>query len=102
MKYAGEARGYLVQLHQIRYWDSLLEDVGADIKRKKSGFGPIFDSFLNFFVPVYSSDYKSIATGEWKEQDGENKHGRFTKYSFLVEWACFVGVIVSVANVDTV
>ena len=102
LKYAGEARGYLVQLHQIRYWDSLLEDVGADIKRKKSGFGPIFDSFLNFFVPVYSSDYKSIATGEWKEQTGENKLGKFTKYSFLGEWACLVGVIVSVANIDTV
>eukprot|EP00592_Proboscia_alata_P001328 CAMPEP_0194374950 /NCGR_PEP_ID=MMETSP0174-20130528/23403_1 /TAXON_ID=216777 /ORGANISM="Proboscia alata, Strain PI-D3" /LENGTH=213 /DNA_ID=CAMNT_0039154831 /DNA_START=673 /DNA_END=1311 /DNA_ORIENTATION=+ len=65
LKHAGESRAYLVQFQQIRYWDSLLCDIGAEVKRKISGYGIIGDAISNFFVPVYSADYKTIVTGEW-------------------------------------
>jgi len=94
LQYAGDARAYLIQLHQIRYWDSLLTDIGADVKRKKSGLGPIVNAFMNFFVPVYSSDYKSITTGEWKgTESGQSKGGVNKPASFLMEWTILVIVI---------
>lgn len=94
LRYAGDARAYLIQLHQLRYWDSLLEDIGADIKRKKSGLGPVVDAFMNFFVPSYSSDYKSIATGEWKEsKSGRSSRDENKPASFLMEWAILVASI---------
>lgn len=89
LEHAGDARAYLIQLHQIRYWDSLLRDIGANAKRKRSGMGPIIDSFMNFFVPVYSSDYKSIATGEWKDHVKEH-HSKGKDTSFLLDWVILV------------
>jgi len=93
LEHAGEARAYFIQLHQIRYWDTLLKDIGANTKRKRSGMGPIVDMFMNFFVPVYSSDYKSIATGEWKHQVKE-PHPKGKRTSFLMPMI-FTGLLVA-------
>jgi len=94
LAYAGDARAYLIQLHQIRYWDSLLNDIGAVAKRKKSGMGPVLDAFMNFFVPVYSSDYKTITTGEWKHEENDTEQTeKGVKTSFLLDWCILTGCI---------
>ena len=71
LKHAGSARAYLIQLHQTRYWDSLLIDMGANVKRKHSCLGPVVSALQQFFAPVVSKDYKTIVTGEWKSNPRE-------------------------------
>lgn len=86
LEYAGSARAYLIQLHQLRYYDQLLSDIGANVKRKTSWLlGPIGSSLKNFFSPMYSSDYKSIVTGEWRSDPAQVKAIGY-KPSFLQEW----------------
>ena len=94
LHHAGNARAYLIQLHQLRYYDQLLSDMGANVKRKTSWIlGPIGASLKNFFAPMYSSDYKSIVTGEWRSDPVQIKAIGY-KPSFLQEWVVLVSVVV--------
>mmetsp|Transcript_32815 Transcript_32815/g.33133 ORF Transcript_32815/g.33133 Transcript_32815/m.33133 type:complete len:95 (+) Transcript_32815:32-316(+) len=70
----------------MRYWDSLLSDIGAEVKRKKSGYGFIVVSIFNFFVPIYSSDYETIITGEWKKLPNKKYPLKYNP-SFWKEWS---------------
>lgn len=92
LKYAGESRAYMVQLHQIRYWDSLLCDIGAEVKRKTSFF-PFLAALKNFFMPVQPSDFKAVVTGEYKEKE---KCPKGYSPSYLFEWSMFGLMIVGV------
>lgn len=65
----GEYRAIFVQLHQIRYWDTLLKDMGINVKRK----GGFLSVFKNFFFPIASSDYKSVITGDYQEDISEHR-----------------------------
>jgi len=94
LKHAGESRAYLVQFQQIRYWDSLLCDIGAEVKRKISGYGIIGDAISNFFVPVYSADYKTIVTGEWKNHPNKTYPLKYIP-SFWKEWS-ILGLLISI------
>merc|ERR1712146_426334 len=85
LKHAGSARAYLIQLHQTRYWDSLLIDMGANVKRKHSCLGPVVSALQQFFAPVVSKDYKTIVTGEWKSNPREVR-ALGCKPSWAFEW----------------
>merc|ERR1712146_185431 len=85
LKHAGSARAYLIQLHQTRYWDSLLIDMGANVKRKHSCLGPVVSALQQFFAPVVSKDYKTIVTGEWKSNPREVRALGY-KPSWAFEW----------------
>ena len=96
LKHAGSARAYLVQLHQLRYFDQLLCDMGVSVKRKSSVLlGPIGASLKNFFAPMYSSDYESVVTGEWRSDPSQAKAVGY-KPSFLREWAVLGAVVAGI------
>jgi dimethylaniline monooxygenase (N-oxide forming) len=101
LAFAGAARGYLVQLQQIRYWDSLLRDMGANVQRKQSMFGPMVRSLKELFEPVHPADYKSIITGKWKCNSSEVR-GLGYKPSFVMEWLSLCAFVAAVANCETV
>jgi hypothetical protein len=102
---AGNAWAYLIQLHQLRYYDQLLSDIGANIKCTTSWLlGPIGASLKNFFAPMYSSDYESIVTGEWRSDPVQIKAIGY-KPSFLREWVVLGSVVagcVAANNMETV
>jgi len=73
MKYmpnAGPARSYMIQTHQVHYYDQLLKDMGACISRKwaKGGF---LCQLREVFEPYRPRDYDTIVTGEWKHIEAE-------------------------------
>ncbi|NQY36024.1 MAG: NAD(P)/FAD-dependent oxidoreductase [Alteromonadaceae bacterium] len=64
---AGSARAYMIQTHQVHYYDELLRDMGASIWRKKG----LFKLIKEAFDPYRPRDYKSIVTGEFKQRPDE-------------------------------
>jgi len=62
MPNAGHARSYMMQTHQVHYYDELLQDIGAAPCRKR-GF---LASLREFFEPYRPRDYDTIVTGEYK------------------------------------
>jgi len=64
MPNAGPARAYMIQTHQVHYYDQLLKDMRANIRRKT---GNIFTKAVKeIFDPYRPRDYLSIVTGEFK------------------------------------
>lgn len=66
---AGEAQGYLIQLHQSHYWDGLLKDFGANPKRKR-GWAP-WRAVQEVLVPYTARDYDTIVTGTFRDIPSE-------------------------------
>ena len=95
LTYAGDSRAFLIQLHQIRYWDSLLRDMGINVKRKRSpNGGPIVAALKTFFVPVYPSDYKEVITGQWKKNTNDLRPKNYTP-SYWGEWVVVVVILLT-------
>ena len=59
-----QARGARLLFHMQHYHDELLKDFGATPLRKTGIFAP----FKEVFAPYEPSDYRTIASGEWKER----------------------------------
>jgi len=80
MPNAGPARAYMMQTHQIHYYDQLLKDMGASIRRKT---GNIFmRAVKEIFDPYRPRDFCSILTGEFKyckEELATSTQGAFAK-----------------------
>jgi len=88
MPNAGAARSYMMQTHQVHYYDELLQDIGAAPCRKRGFFGALRE----FFEPYRCRDYDTIVTGEYKLRAAEQlqvKHavssGKETP-CFLWQW----------------
>merc|ERR1711988_1761442 len=62
MPHAGAARSYMMQTHQVHYYDELLRDIGASPCCKRG----LFAAIREFFEPYRPRDYKTILTGEYK------------------------------------
>jgi hypothetical protein len=86
MPNAGGARAYMIQTHQIHYYDQLLKDMGASVRRKT---GNIFmRAIKEIFDPYRPRDFKYIVTGEFKYRPGE--HGMKSQRSFAKEGVLFL------------
>merc|ERR1712187_953918 len=64
---AGAARAYMIQTHQVHYYDQLLKDMGASIRRKR-GFAA---AVKEVFDPYRPRAFCSIITGEFKNRPSE-------------------------------
>jgi len=64
MPNAGKARAYMMQTHQVHYYDELLKDMGANIRRKRG----VFRALKEIFIPYGPADYDTIVTGAFREQ----------------------------------
>jgi len=64
MPYAGAARSYMMQTHQIHYYDELLQDMGAAVCRKRGWFA----SLREFFEPYRPRDYDTIVSGTFRSE----------------------------------
>merc|ERR1711916_402733 len=81
MPNAGPSRASMVQTHQLHYYDQLLKDMGASVRRKT---GNIFLRALKeIFDPYRPRDFKYIVNGEFKYRPGE--HGLKSQNSFIRE-----------------
>lgn len=63
MPQAGKARAYMMQTHQLHYFDELLKDMGASVRRKSTwplGF------LAEIFAPYAPADYGTIVTGVFR------------------------------------
>ena len=60
------ARSARVLLHMANYHDELLRDFGANPFRKRGIFAPLKE----LMAPYQSSDYRDIASGEWRASQG--------------------------------
>merc|ERR1712178_667548 len=67
MPNAGKARSYMMQTHQVHYYDELLRDFGASPCRKRGFFAAVRE----FFEPYRPRDYNTIVTGEYKLRAAE-------------------------------
>jgi len=68
MPNAGAARAYMIQTHQVHYYDQLLKDMGASIRRKQGMFAALKEAF----DPYRPRDYGSVITGEFKYREGQH------------------------------
>jgi len=64
MPNAGAARSYMMQTHQLHYYDELLQDMGAPVCRKRGWFA----SIREFFEPYRPRDYDAVITGSFKTE----------------------------------
>merc|ERR1712193_530858 len=64
MPNAGAARSYMMQTHQLHYYDELLQDMGASVCRKRG----LFASLREFFEPYRPRDYDTVMTGAFKTE----------------------------------
>merc|ERR1712137_272141 len=97
MPHAGHARAYMIQTHQVHYYDDLLRDIGASIRRKR-GF---FKFVKEFFDPYRPGDYDTIVTGSYKVLRGESAKPGSRQCGFileLIELILFIVVVVFVAK----
>merc|ERR1712217_113342 len=69
MPYAGAARSYMMQTHQIHYYDELLQDMGASVCRKRGWFASIRECF----EPYRPRDYDTIVTGTFRSEKAASK-----------------------------
>jgi len=81
MPHAGHARAYMIQTHQVHYYDELLHDIGASIHRKRG----VFKAIKEFFEPYRPADYDTIVTGEYKMLPGETVKSGSQQASFCWE-----------------
>lgn len=61
----GSARSARVLLHMANYHGELLRDFGASPFRKRGIFAPLKE----LMAPYQSSDYRDIASGEWRDKE---------------------------------
>jgi hypothetical protein len=64
MPHAGAARSYMMQTHQIHYYDELLQDMGAPVCRKRGWFASVRECF----EPYRPRDYDTIVTGTFRSE----------------------------------
>merc|ERR1712007_233 len=83
MPNARAATAYMVQTHQLHYYDMLLKDMGASIRRK-TGWGPMA-ALKEVFEPYRPHDYNTIVTGEFKFRSGDLVKPRSSQSNFLKE-----------------
>merc|ERR1712232_1458736 len=69
MPYAGAARSYMMQTHQIHYYDELLQDMGAPVCRKRGWFASVRECF----EPYRPRDYDTIVTGTFQSEKAASK-----------------------------
>jgi cation diffusion facilitator CzcD-associated flavoprotein CzcO len=69
MPNAAGARAYMIQTHQVHYYDQLLKDMGASIRRKRGNF--LSKAVKECFDPYRPRDYDTIITGDFKSIVGE-------------------------------
>merc|ERR1711953_1475837 len=81
MPHAKHARAYMIQTHQVHYYDELLHDIGASIHRKRG----VFKAIKEFFEPYRPADYDTIVTGEYKMLPGETVKSGSQQASFCWE-----------------
>merc|ERR1712099_177740 len=91
MPNAGAARAYMIQTHQIHYYDQLLKDMGADIRRKSQG--RILGVFREIFEPYRPRDFSTVVTGEYKFLRHESKPAGTKQKPFCCELFVFVAMI---------
>merc|ERR1712046_437299 len=70
MPNAGPARAYMIQTHQVHYYDQLLKDIGASIRRKPGW--SMLAAIKEIFDPYRPRDFSSLITGEFKFRPGES------------------------------
>jgi cation diffusion facilitator CzcD-associated flavoprotein CzcO len=89
MPNAGRSRAYMIQTHQVHYYDQLLKDMGASIRRKRGGtiFGR---AAREIFDPYRSRDYDTIVTGEFKYIQGEHCEPGSSQSPFVKEGVLFL------------
>lgn len=69
MPNAGPSRASMVQTHQLHYYDQLLKDMGANVRRKR---GNVFmRAVKEILEPYRPGDFDTIVTGEFKYRPGE-------------------------------
>lgn len=92
MPNAGEARAYMVQTHQVHYYDQLLKDMGASIRRKK-GFTPFDRAAKEILDPYRPRDFDTIVTGEFKFIKGQEAQVGAKQRPFVKEGLLFVSLL---------
>merc|ERR1711865_180982 len=70
MPNAGASRASMIQTHQLHYYDQLLKDMGASIRRKIGG-NPVVRAVKEILDPYRPGDFGTIVTGEFKYRPNE-------------------------------
>jgi len=89
MPNAGAARAYMIQTHQVHYYDQLLKDMGASVRRKQ-GFAA---AIKEVFDPYRPRDFGSIITGEFKDRPSEQAKPGDAQAPFWMEGLMVIGAL---------
>jgi len=95
MPNAGHARAYMIQTHQVHYYDELLCDIGASTHRKRG----LLKAFKEFFEPYRPADYDTIVTGDYKTVPGEMVKPGALQTSFCWELLVLLTMVFMVCSV---
>jgi cation diffusion facilitator CzcD-associated flavoprotein CzcO len=93
MPNAGAARAYMIQTHQVHYYDQLLKDMGASIRRKQGGV--VTAALKEIFDPYRPRDFGSVITGEFKHRRGEQANPGDAQASFGKEGVVVIAFLVT-------
>jgi len=93
MPNAGAARAYMIQTHQVHYYDQLLKDMGASIRRKQGGV--VTAALKEIFDPYRPRDFGSVITGEFKHRRGEQANPGDAQASFGKEGLVVIAFLVT-------
>jgi cation diffusion facilitator CzcD-associated flavoprotein CzcO len=87
MPNAGSARSYMIQTHQVHYYDQLLKDMGASVRRK-CGCLPL-RVIKEIFEPYRPRDYKTVVNGEFRFHEMQKRKPGSAQSAFALEAVCF-------------
>jgi hypothetical protein len=79
----------MIQTHQVHYYDQLLKDMGASIRRKRGGT-MVGRAIREILDPYRPGDYDTIVTGEFKFLKGEAVEAGSEQPPFTKEGAIFM------------
>jgi cation diffusion facilitator CzcD-associated flavoprotein CzcO len=91
MPNAGAARAYMIQTHQVHYYDQLLKDMGASVRRKQ-GFAA---AIKEVFDPYRPRDFGSIITGEFKNRPREQAKPGDAQAPFWMEGLMVIAALLA-------
>merc|ERR1712187_122395 len=95
MPNAGAARAYMIQTHQAHYYDQLLKDMGASIRRKQG----LLAAIKEVFDPYRPRDFGSIITGEFKNRPREQAKPGDAQAPFWMEGLMVIADILAFCGV---
>lgn len=90
MPHAKHARAYMIQTHQVHYYDELLHDIQASNRRKRGWLKVLKE----FFEPYRPADHDTIVSGAYKTNPRELVKPGAKQPGFFWEFCLLLAILI--------